>query len=231
MSPEQWMIVRLSACFLLLFTAAELLYHIAGMKAEHTRRLVHVGTGLLTLLFPVCFIHLWQAIIICGTFLLLLLLSSRLKLLPSINAVARKSWGSVLYPVAVAGVFAFYLYMQRLPVHFHAYVFFFLPVLIMAVCDPIAAVAGQRFRPKQAKAGSKTIAGMLAFFVTAFLLSLLLLATMQVRPVPWFSVAVFSLVMAMLTATTEFRSRRGTDNLTVPAMAALVLFLLEKTLP
>jgi len=66
---NDWIILlKLSVLFLLLFTVAEWLYHKAKIKADYTRNLVHTGTGLLTLLFPVYFAHLWQVSIICVAF-------------------------------------------------------------------------------------------------------------------------------------------------------------------
>jgi phytol kinase len=48
----------LGLSFLVLFGIAELLYHYGKVKAEITRKTVHIGTGILTLYFR-CF---WKAI-------------------------------------------------------------------------------------------------------------------------------------------------------------------------
>ncbi len=214
-------LLQLSALFLLLFAVAELLYHKAKIRADYTRNLVHTGTGLLTLLFPVYFTHLWQVIIICMAFLLILVISMRYKLLPSINAVSRTTAGSVLYPVIVTGVFAFYLFMARRFTHYHPYLFFYMPVLIMAVADPVAALAGNYF---SRRAPGKTIIGSVAFFMTAFVISFFLfyflgniLLTVGL---------VFSFFISLATAITERVSTRGWDNFTIPAVTALLLYLM-----
>ncbi|MBI3239032.1 MAG: phosphatidate cytidylyltransferase, partial [Flavobacteriia bacterium] len=49
----------LSVSFLALFGIAELLYHFAHVKVELTRKLVHLGTGVLTLLFPLMLSNHW----------------------------------------------------------------------------------------------------------------------------------------------------------------------------
>ena len=77
---KDWLILLiLSSAFLGLFALAELLFHVAKMRAEYTRKLVHAGTGLLTLLFPVYLDHVWQVLVICASFLLLLVLSMRFR--------------------------------------------------------------------------------------------------------------------------------------------------------
>src|ERR1043166_6531998 len=92
--PVLW----LTGCFLALFLIAELLYRVMHVEAEYTRKLVHAGTGLLTLLFPIFLSQVWQAGVLCGSFLLLLLISLRIGWLPSINAVDRKTAGEWVFP-------------------------------------------------------------------------------------------------------------------------------------
>ena len=129
----------LSASFLALFGLAELLYHFAHVKVELTRKLVHLGTGALTLLFPVMLSNHWFVLLLCGSFALILIVSLRFKLLPSINAIDRVSVGSLAYPVSVYGC---YLVFQAEHQHFG---FFYIPILTLAICDPIAALAGKRW--------------------------------------------------------------------------------------
>src|SRR4051794_39802502 len=102
--PVLW----LAAAFLLLFAAAEIIYRRGGVKAEYTRKMVHIGTGLLTLLFPLYLNEAWQVILLCSSFLLILILSLKFNWLPSINKVGRKTAGSWLYPIVVVFTFLFY---------------------------------------------------------------------------------------------------------------------------
>src|SRR6478672_6779098 len=44
--------LMLAGAFLLLFAAAEAMFHLLRIRAELTRKTVHFGTGILTLLFP-----------------------------------------------------------------------------------------------------------------------------------------------------------------------------------
>ena len=85
----------LASSFLALFGIAEILYHFLKMQAELTRKIVHIGTGLLTLLFPLMLSNHWYVLFLCTSFAAILLASLRLNLLPSINAIGRKSAGSL----------------------------------------------------------------------------------------------------------------------------------------
>ncbi|HZF99594.1 MAG TPA: hypothetical protein VEY71_01255, partial [Chitinophagales bacterium] len=102
----------LAACFLALFGVAEFLYRRLHWRVEVTRKIVHIGTGLLTLLFPLLLHHHGLVLLLCGTFAVILLLSQRLKLLPSINAIDRDSFGSISYPIAVYGCYLVYAWFN-----------------------------------------------------------------------------------------------------------------------
>ena len=96
---DSWIkpLLALVGSFAALFAGAELLYRVWRMNAETTRKVVHVGTGLLALLFPLALTSHWQVLALCGSFAVLLWISIRYKLLPSINGIRRKSYGSLGY--------------------------------------------------------------------------------------------------------------------------------------
>ena len=209
--------------FLILFVVAEWLYHRANVHAEYTRKIVHAGTGLLTMGFPVYFDSFWQVIIICTLFLVILVASRKLNMLHSINNVSRRTEGSVLYPVIVIIAFLFYQYMNevdsRNPVHFY------LPILIMAISDPVAALAGTRFKKDHTGMKGKTTAGTLAFAASAFIIAMILLAVfMRLSFVPLIG---WSFVISIATALAERASNGGWDNFTIPLTAMSVLYLIN----
>lgn len=214
--------ISLALCFLGLFAFAEFLYHQKKVKAEITRKIVHIGTGLLTLLFPVFLSSHWQVLFLCGSFLIILLASLHFRLLPSINGISRVSHGSILFPVAVYACFLIYFYAHK------GLVFFYMPILILSVCDPVAALTGKRFPfgKYRINGGNKTMAGSLAFFVTSALVSILCLYFHQSGH---FSIAYMLpsiFLIACTTTAVEAVSTNGTDNITIPAVAALNLTLI-----
>jgi phytol kinase len=213
-----------SACFLALFALVELFYWKLKMKAEHTRKLVHAGTGILALGFPIFFYSVWQVVIICTLFLVLLLLSRRSDFLRSINKVDRHTSGSILYPVIVIIVFAFYQNIGG-PADQRQLVYFYLPILILAICDPVAALTGTWYKEKKKLTGGKTLFGSACFSVSAFIISTLLLLSFHMSEIA--PALFYSLVIALVTSLAERVSGKGWDNFTIPLGAMAVLYLIK----
>ncbi len=210
----------IALAFLVLFGIAELLYHRFKVRAEVTRKIVHISTGLLTLLFPPFIENHWLVLILCGSFLFILLASFPLKMLPSINAVDRITRGSILYPVIVYACFLIY---QR----FDNLAFYYLPILNLALCDPVASMVGKKFpRMEYMTFGhTKTITGSLGFFVSSVLLSLGLLTQLAGIQIGW---ALFiSICIALPTTIAEAITHKGYDNLSIPASVVGVLLIFE----
>jgi phytol kinase len=216
-------LILLAGLFLALFVAAELIHRVLHVQTEYTRKLVHTCTGLLTLLFPVWLCCLWQVLVLCGLFFVLLFVSLSLNLLPSINKVERKTAGSLLYPVTVVTVFLFYRNALFFHCHFFsAYYYFYLPLLIMAVCDPVAALAGKWYQKKTGMVASKTRFGSLAFFITALVLSLLLMRWFNEENTRWIMQIIIALLLSGATMIAERISKNGWDNFLIPLAAILI---------
>lgn len=227
MSMEIRNIILLSSAFLLLFAGAELLYRKYKVRAEYTRKMVHVGTGLLTLLFPILLSNHWSVLFLCGSFLIILLLSLKYNFLQGINAIDRFSYGSLAYPVIV---FICYLVWEKIEKP-HAidntpYSFFYLPILIMALADPMAALVGKAYPYGMFKWGGekKTVAGSLAFFSVAFIISVIFF--FRSSGFPLLTSVFFAIILAVLSAATEVLSKNGLDNLTIPIVVLIVLYVL-----
>jgi phytol kinase len=208
--------------FLLLFAMGELMYHSFKVQAELTRKFTHVGTGLLTMLFPLLLCNHWLVLLLCSVFALILLLSIRYNLLKSINAIDRDSVGSLAYPVSVYICYLAFEYYQ------YSYYYFYLPILILAFCDPFAALSGKKWPLGRYKVGNeyKTLMGSTMFFISAVLLQMVVLFLLDFDV--W-SVRVFvvSLVVALFSSLTEAFSKRGYDNLTIPLIVLLTLIVIN----
>lgn len=210
--------ILLGGLFLALFVCAELLFHVAKMKAEHTRKIVHFGTGILTLLFPIWITNHWFILALCSSFLVILILSLVYNLLPSINAVERKTRGSILFPIIVYLCFLVQNYLGSL-------VYFYVPILILAICDPIAALVGKKFQiGKYTIFGhTKTLIGSAGFCVSAFVVSAVGLSC--ILSISWQEIIIISLTTAFFTTISEAISHKGYDNFTIPVSSLFVLIL------
>ncbi len=211
-------IMLLSFFFLLVFAIGEIAFRYGHVNVEITRKWSHIGSGLLSLLFPVYFNSLWWVGVICGLFLLILLLSKSLNLLPSINRVSRQTYGSILFPVAV--VISFWAYIENSS----DLLFYYLPVLTLSVCDLCAGLVGQRFPVRKINIynENKSLGGFCAFVVSSFLLnSILIYAGLPVTPL------VF-LLIPFVAAAIELLSPKGIDNITIPVSVIVLLLIFNK---
>lgn len=205
-------LLLLSGLFLILFTTAELLFRTFKVNAEYTRKLVHVGTGLLTMLFPFMFTHYIWVIGICLLFFIILLISIKFNYLPSIHAIQRKSYGSLAYPVVVILSFMFY----HLKTSTQEFFYFYIPVLVMALADPMAAFIGKLWPWGKYCIGKeqKTLSGSFAFFTISFIVNYLLLPPTQF----W-----YFLLIPFAATITEALSTKGLDNITIPISVMTLL--------
>lgn len=219
----------LATAFLVLFATAELLYHKFGIKAELTRKFVHVGTGALTLLFPVLLKNHWYVLFLCASFAAILLVSLRFNLLKSINAIDRKSHGSISYPIAVYGTYLYYSLHIDKELGYSACFFFYLPILTLAICDPVAALFGKRWHwgPYKLLGANKSMLGSFMFFVSAFLLCFVL-GYFLFGELP-FGFFVYAAIAALGGTIAEAFGGKGLDNLSVPGINVLILYLLVDT--
>jgi len=208
----------LSLLFLTLFGLAELLYHFFNVKAEWTRKIVHLCTGIFALSFPLLLDNHWWVLLLAIGFLVLLVSSIKLNFLKSINGVNRITRGSILFPIVVYGCFLVYNKYDHL-------VFYYLPLLILAICDPVAAYVGKNWPWKKyhIRSYTKTLSGSLGFLAFALLVSWTMLSSLADSD---FSTNFFLAIgIALATTIAEAVSNKGYDNLTIPIAALLVLFL------
>ena len=208
--------IILAGVFLALFSSAELIYHRFKVKVELTRKYVHVGTGIITLLFPVLIGNHWLILALCASFALILILSLRLNLLQSVNAIDRDSMGSILYPAIVYILYLCYI-------NYDAYIYFYLPILTLAICDPIAAGVGRRWPKGKYTIGkeTKTLMGCSAFCISSIALSISLLLKMTHLNLG--TTVLMALGIGLIATVTEGVSQRGFDNLFIPLVVLACL--------
>ncbi len=212
-------LIYLSLFFLGLFIISEVLYHRFKVKVELTRKFVHVGTGLLSLLFPFFLNNIWSVFFLCGSFFVILIGTLKYNLLQSVNAIRRESVGSLAFPVAVSLSFSAYLYSGQ------QYLFYYIPILILAFCDPIAALSGKNFPYGKYTIGAakKTAVGSAMFFISAILVYFCIALFLRIEIDNYFIIK--GLCVAIATTIAEAVSGKGYDNITIPLAALLVLIV------
>lgn len=206
----------------LLLVFNELNYRRFKVNGEITRKFAHFTATLAVVPFPYIFTSHWYVLILASLFFAVLLITHQIKQLKSIHDIGRKSMGSYLLPVSI--------YLTFLISNLSDNKFLFiLPMLILAISDPMASILGinlVNYNNKIKIFGhklAKTYLGSGAFFVSSFIISIIAF---------YFHFALFdlktfglALVIAIVGTLAELISWRGSDNLTIPLSVVLVLVL------
>lgn len=203
--------------FVLLFGLGEFLHHYKQVKAESTRRLVHAGSGIMALSFPLLFNSHWSVLVLSLGFFMLLLASQKWRsILKSINGVKRKTAGSLLFPVVIYGCFALAQWKRN-------DLFFYLPILILSIADPTASWIGMKLKwGKYSFFGNeKTVVGSSGFVIVAFVITLLLLVFEPGKTKE--EVLIISGLTATISSIAEALANKGFDNLLIPLSVVAVL--------
>jgi phytol kinase len=206
--------------FILLLTFVEMIYRRLGLDGEITRKFAHFAATLSTITFPYLFNDHWYVLSLAVIFFLLLFVSRNHSYLKSIHDIKRISVGSYLLPVAI---YLTFLVSHQMNNDF----LFILPMLVLAICDPVAGIMGMNLQQYNHKIRiftwklQKTWLGTISFFVSCFLISIVALYFNQMRidlEILWVAV-----VISVVSSIVELISWKGTDNLLIPISVLLVL--------
>ncbi len=165
------------------------------------RKAGHVGLALL-----VSAIALYaekEPFIIIGLGCTIAVLILRTLPLQSLAPFKRSSFGDVFLPLGI-GLAALLAPTTTI---------FIVSMLVIGLADTAAQIVGSQLRSKTLH-GGKTLAGSLAFFIVS---SLILFVTVQ---------SYWILAIAVVLSVIELYSPKGSDNVTVPVAAVLLLALL-----
>jgi len=204
----------LSVCIVFgLLILAEKLRKQKHLKAEVTRKFIHITVGSFVAFWPF-FMPAWVIYAICAAFVLVVGLSRFTKLLPSIHNVDRQTWGDIFFPIGIALVF--FLSNDKW--------IFAASMLHLGLADGIAALVGEKYGATNAYkilGYKKTVAGNIAFFaISVGILSWLVWAT----PSGFSHLGLATIVwLAPIATAAESLAIRGTDNVVVPVVLTVLL--------
>jgi phytol kinase len=209
--------------FMLLLVFNELVYRRLELKGEITRKFAHFTATLSTITFPYLFNDHWYVLVLAIIFFLLLFISRNRSYLKSIHDIKRISAGSYLLPLAIYLTFLVsYLMDDRF--------LFILPMLILAICDPVAGIMGINLQLYNHKIKilkwtlQKTLLGSLSFFISCFVISIVALYFNQMKidlQTVW-----IALIISLVSSVVELLSWKGIDNLLIPMSVLLVLLFM-----
>lgn len=211
----KWILI-VSVTFLMIFFIAEI-WRKYGASTEATRKFVHFTGALVAIMFPFIFDSHWNVLLLTTVFCAIMFFTKKFNLLQSVHAVERKSDGAIYHPIAI---YTCFLYSQLLSQPW----FYVISISILAVSDALAALVGKNYGAKEylVEVGSrKTIEGSVTFFLTAFLIThlILLLATNIGRV----ECVLVALLIAIIVTVFEGVSLKGADNLFIPLGTMFIL--------
>ena len=182
------------------------------LDPELSRKLLHLGMGLVSLTLPWIFSTTWPVIVLsslAGLALLSIRVSSAMKreFGSVLHAVGRESFGEFFYTIAVATLFVLSHGDKLL---------FSIPILTLTFADAVAALVGVRYGSVRFATpdGIKSVEGSLACFGVAFLcvhIPLLLFSTTG-----RLEALLIAVILGFLVMLVEAIAWRGLDNLTIP---------------
>lgn len=199
--------------FLLIFGCAEFLYK-RKMPARITRKIVHIGGGIIAASLPV-FVDLNAVVVLGIGFFLLLLYSKRRKLLNSVHDINEESMGALLFAPSLT--LTAIIFWPTNPIIFQG------SALILGLSDGIAGIVGVRYgKKKYSITGTKTVEGSFVFFLITFLI---LFSVLYVsNPSSVLNEALFIFGGSLLLTAVEAVFGRGWDNLFIPIIAGLIIY-------
>jgi phytol kinase len=217
--PSQLIFLLLFLLLLLiLIVLTEVLHKFFKVSAERSRKFLHVSAGLMCLLFPSFFKSHWWLLPLPVISFLLLLITYKKKLLPSVHQTKRFSIGSVLFPIPVYGCFLAADLMNN-------EILFYLPISLLTIADTAAETGGTKWGhlSRQFFGGQKTLAGSLSFFVAALVITFAWFYFLSHWPMS--DIIITGLIIALAATIAELVTLHGWDNLTVPAIVTLILMI------
>jgi dolichol kinase len=195
---------------------------IAKLDPVIGRKLVHISLGIYCLTFPYVFSEAWEVGATCALAVGVFLLARgtmKQSLGASLHSVQRTSYGELLFAVSVALLFwlkdGHFINVTngKAPT---GPVLYILPILILTLCDAASAIIGSQYgrRVFQIEEGKKSVEGVVVFFMTAWLISMMSL--LLLTDIGRGEAILLAFITAAFGALLEAASWRGLDNLFIP---------------
>ena len=196
---------------------AEFLRRRRGYGSDFTRKVIHIGVGMLAWALPFLFQEPWLFIVACIAFMIINILDWRYGFFAAMSSSSRSNLGTVYFPLAAAVV---------------AYVYWDTPPIMVAALMPLtwgdglAPVIGKQFGKHSYtfKGTARSWEGSVGFFFAALAATWLALWIIPGTPALTPAEALLpALIVSLVTAVVEGITIWGLDNLTVTAAAMIIL--------
>lgn len=187
------------------------------INEEGARKFIHIGVSnwwILAMLFFTGEDAIWYAIVPPLTFILLNYLSYKLNLLSAMERGGKGDLGTVYFPISLLILVAFTFGVLKQPM------IGAVGILVMGYGDGLAAIIGKKYGKHQLIFG-KSIEGSLAMFITSLIVTITILIIFGIP-----NLILIALAVAIIATIIELFTPKGLDNLSVPLITSLALYLL-----
>jgi phytol kinase len=202
----------------------ELLRRLGHRPVDFTRKFIHIGVGMWVIGTALLFETWYLALIPPATFIIINTISYLLGTFKSMEQEDRTNLGTIYFPIAFGAV---------------VYFFWPQPVLMVAAMMPVtwgdsmAAIFGEHYGHYRFSIGGqvRSLEGSIAMLFFSWISTSLALFGMPYLtgkpPINWMMALLYGGAVALVCTVVEALSPWGTDNLTVPAAAVLILHLMR----
>ncbi|MFH1213354.1 MAG: DUF92 domain-containing protein, partial [Candidatus Neomarinimicrobiota bacterium] len=224
---SEWITFAIFLALILGFVGlSEVLRQRSKLSGEQTRQFVHIGVGLLVIISPLIFKSAIPPAVLAGIFIILNAVALKAGQMKGMHSTARMSYGTVFFPLTYLILIALYWHSDP--------AILMLGMLVMTLADPLASIVGSaakkphmfRFWKDQ-----KSVRGSLVVFATTFVIVLAFLPLFR-----WFdgipapglsSLIVIAVTVGVVAMLGEAISHAGSDNLSLPLSAALMIDVMQ----
>lgn len=202
----------------------ELLRRAGQRPQDFTRKFIHVGVGMWVVGTVFLFETWYLALVPPATFVVINAVSYWRGTFSAMESQDRGNLGTIYFPISFGAL---------------VYVFWSQPVLMVASMmpltwgDALAAIIGQRYGHRHYTAGNRarSLEGSIAMLFWSWIstsLALFVMPYLLGKPlIHWILALIYGGAVALVCTLVEALSPWGTDNLAIPAAAALILHLLR----
>ena len=206
--------------YLLIFTVIGISTVMQNKKLigeEGARKFIHIGVSnwwILAMLFFTDESAIWFAVVPPVTFILLNYLSYRLNLLSAMERGGKGNLGTVYFPISLFILVVLTFGILKEPM------IGAVGILVMGYGDGLAAIIGNKYG-KHKIIYNKSIEGSITMFITSLIITATTLLIFSI-----YNFLLIALVVSIIATIVELFTPKGLDNLSVPLITSLALYLL-----
>jgi phytol kinase len=188
-----------------------------GYSTDFTRKFIHIAVGTWSVGTVLLFDRWYMAVIPAVSFILINYISHRRETFKAMETGDKGNLGTVYFPFSFAIVIPLFWNQPHLLVA---------SLMPMTWGDAMAAVLGSRYGQFRYTlwGSTRSLEGSISMFLFAFVATFLALGIFS--PLGWGLSLLYGLVVALVAALVEAITPWHLDNLTVPLVSAVALYLL-----